>query len=314
MKAITGMYVFSAIVIVSLANSQPTADVNVDLKRLLQPASTIRTGVVDRVGRIDYVAQTGEYRITWRGNDGRLLQTTYTPEWRAKVTLIASVERLQDSTWRYTYTIHNLPRSPHNIVAIYVTTDDAEPVRTLAQKGWRFTGVPQTHKGQAFSFCVDPASEPYAPLAAGQQVCFQLISKHPPAVGTCFVSSDAPLIRVPEEMPSVLADRLPLGLDGGLRGYTLSPSRRLSAESFRTHWRAAIDAGWVGDKQLASRLTMYVERTVAALQSGHRLRAQNALATIQQLALEYNEKLEPEAKVLLLQSLPYLVHRAGSTH
>lgn len=313
MKAITGMYAFSLLVVASLMMSQPAQNLGAEKRRLLHPSATIRTGAVDSIGRIEYVPQTGNYRFTWRGYDGRLVQATYVPGWKARVTLIASAERLQDGTWCYTYTLCNLSDSPQQVTAVHVTTD-AQPLRALVQKGWRFSGVLETHKGNAFEFCVDPGSDPHSPLAAGQQLCLQVFSKDPPAVGICFVSTDAPIMRVPEEMPGELEARLPLGLDGGLRGYTLSPSRRLSAESFMEHWRTAVKAGWVIDKRLVNRLTAQVEQTVKALRRGDRLGAQSALAGVQQLVLQHSQKIEPEAQALLTQSLPYLARRGQSAN
>ena len=302
------MYAFSVLIVASLAMSQPARNLQAEKRRLLQPAATIRTGAIDSIGRIEYAPQTGSYRFTWRGYDGRLVHATYVPEWTARVTLIASAERLQDGTWCYTYTLHNLSDSPHRVTVAHVTTD-AQPLRAIVQKGWRFSGVVETHKGNALQFCVDPGSDPYSPLAAGQQLRLQVYSKDPPAVGICFVGTDAPIMRVPEEMPGDMEARLPLGLDGGLRGYTLSPSQRLSAESFMEHWRTAVKAGWVTDKRLVNRLTVQVERTVKALRRGDRLGAQSALAGVQQLVLQHSQKIEPEAQALLMQSLAYLARR-----
>ncbi len=311
MRRITGTCASSAAIAFLLAVMLiATSSAQADQRRLLQPGATIRTGKVNGVGRIEYIRRTGEYRFIWKGFDGRLVEATYIPEWRAKVTLTASAEALPDGTWRYTYTLHNLPSSPQSVTAVYITSDVA-PLRVLVERGWRFVGWKETYKGTALCLEVDPAAQPYSPLAPGQQLQWHVISGHPPAVGTCFVTTDAPIMRVPEEMPSALADQLPPGLDAGLRGETLSPRQSLSAETFLMHWRTAVKAGWVRDRRLASLLTTQVEQAVKALQRGDNGQAQRVLAAIQQLASEHRAQLEPEAEVLLLQSLPVVARRAG---
>jgi hypothetical protein len=306
MRAITGICVFSLVVMSCVTMAQPATESNPLVKRLLKPAGVIRTGNVDNVGQVRHLKDTGDYLFVWKGLDGRTIQATYVPQWKAQVTLLVSVRRESDNTWRYLYTLRNLPRSPLQVTAVYMLTN-VQPLRVWVEKGWRFVGVVNTYKGKAHEFAENPLVEPSSPLKPGAELRFQVLSEYPPAVTDCFVTTDAPIIRVPEEMPTALADRLPRGFEGGLHGYTLAPTDSLTPERFLAQWRVAIRVGWVTDTPLARQLTEQVEGAVKSVQRGDRSAARDALAAIQKLVGQHQKHIEPEAQALLLESLPYLL-------
>jgi len=306
MRAITGICVFSLVVMSCVTMAQRATESNPPAKRLLKPAGAIRTGNVDNVGQVRYLKDTGDYLFVWKGLDGRTLQATYVPEWKAQVTLLVSVRRESDNSWRYLYTLRNLPRSPLKVTAVYMLTN-VQPLRVWVEKGWRFVGVVDTYKGKAHEFAENPLVGPSSALEPGGELRFQVLSEYPPAVVDCYVSTDAPIIRVPEEMPTVLADQLPHGFEGGLHGCTLAPTDSLTAQRFLEHWRIAIRVGWVTDKPLARQLTEHVEEAVRAVRRGNRSAAREVLAAIQKLVGQHQKHIEPEAQALLLESLPYIV-------
>jgi hypothetical protein len=302
MKATIGMFrsdsLLFALVLVLLS------PVTAFRQPLRKPEFRIKTGQVDDIGRIDYDTKTGDYIFRWKGLDGTEKRAIFIPEWKAKLTVTATVHKTQKG-FRYTYVLTNAPKSPQAVVLFELAmTQEPEDVRV--SHGWKFWGVSETVVGKLASFSTYKG----LPLKPGQSLKIEFFSRFPPGVVKCYAAGDAPIMKVPEEMPGELQDRLPKGIaQSYLWGWTIGPIERVSLPRLFTDWQIAIKEGWVKDEKVARQITKELRQILQMVRQKRSEEVQKRVRTLVQFVRQNRKLFEPEAQALLILTLPYLTGR-----
>lgn len=269
---------------------------------LLKPLQTVRVGKVDNIGAVRYLPKTGDYLFEWTGFRGNKVRAVYVPCSKVRVSVVSSVERAETGEWLYTYRFHHLKESPLRLSWVLLMMDE-EPSRVWVSGGMGFDGIKETYLGRAASFSAHPG------VAPDTVVTIRLLSAHPPLLSRCYVRGDAPLMRVPEEMPTELADLLPPGLNDSVGGHILAPVSSPTPQRLLADWRIVTQEGWVRDERLAMELTGYVQQVVRWLEAGRSGAEPEAIQAIADRVQKQGHLLEPEAQALLRWTIPALLGR-----
>ncbi len=270
---------------------------------LSKPNFRIRTGQVDNIGRIDYDPKTGNYIFQWKGMDRKMKEAVYVPRWKAILTIIATVQS-QPNGFRYTYVLINAPKSPQAINGFgLVISEELKQVRVSL--GWRFRGIVKTTIGKLADFFYEEL-----PLKPGSSLRIEFLSPYPPSIIKCYASGDVPIMRVPEEMPGELEDRLPRGIEETeLRGWTVGPVAKVSFSRLLSDWQVAIKEGWVKDEKVAGRVAQDLRQILLMVNQKRYEQVQRKAKALIQFTKQNQKLLEPEAQALVFFTLPYLINR-----
>lgn len=302
MKAIIGMSVFDSRIIfwaIALTIFGLTSQAFAQRRPLSPPKLSIKTGQVGKIGRIDFDPKTGNYIFTWKGFDGKTKRAVYVPPWKATLTVIAKVKFQPTDNFVYTYTLINSPKSQQSIIGFWLAMSES-PKYVRVPKGWKFFGINLTVFGKFADF-----SGVEKPIKPGQSIAFELASSYPPGVVTCYADTDAPIMRVPEEMPGELEERLVPGSEKRLGGKTVGPYRDLTSTKLLSDWQVAIQEGWVKEKKFAHRVQSILRQIILWERQKRTKEIKGAVSKLMNLAQENLKHMEPEAQALLLISLPY---------
>lgn len=303
MRAITGMLVFDGRIIflaIILMIFNLTLQAFAQRRPLSPPKLRIKTGQVDEIGRIDFDPKTGNYIFTWKGLDGKPKRAIYVPPWKASLTVIAKVKFQPPNNFIYNYNLINSPKSLQSIIGFNLAMSES-PKYVRVTKGWKFFGVNLTAYGKFADF-----SGVEKPMKPGQSIAFEIASSHPPAVVTCYAFTDAPIMRVPEEMPGELEERLPRGFEGLLRGKTVGPFKGLNFNKLLSDWQIAIQEGWVKEKKFANRVRSILKQIMLWERQKQFGKIREAVGELVNFAQKNHKYMEPEAQALLLISLPHV--------
>jgi hypothetical protein len=176
------------------------------------------------------------------------------------------------------------------------------PKYVRVPKGWKFYGILQTVTEKLADF-----SAVKKPIRPGQSVSLEIVSSYPPGVATCYAFTDAPIMRVPEEMPGELAERLPPGSKERLSGKTIAPQKNLTFTKLLSDWQVAIREGWVKDKKFAQEVQSTLRQIILWERQKQIGKVKEAVSKLMHLSQKNLKHMEPEAQALLLISLPHLV-------
>jgi len=309
MKGTTGMFRFEAALTVILA-LMLQAVAHSHRRPLSKPGFRIRIGQVDNIGRVDYDPKTGNYIFRWKGMDGKIKEAVYVPNWKAKVTVIATVLKSHKG-FRYVYVLKNEPNSPQAIDSFLIMMVK-KPEQVSVSHKWRFWGIEETMVGKAATFSIGTPDA--RPLPPGASLRVEFSSHLPPGVTKCYVNGYAPIMRVPEEMPWELEDLLPKGMaQSYLHGWTVAPVENVSFKKLLSDWQIAAKEGWVREGKVAGQIMQALRQISLMVNQKRYEQVQNKVKTLLQFAQKNQKLLEPEAQALLFFTLPYLVDKLQNT-
>ena len=274
---------------------------------LRKPDFRIKTGQVDNIGRINYDPKTGDYILQWIGLDGKPKRATYVPSWKAILTVTATV-RPQGEGFHYVYILSNAPNSPQAVDGFSLKIS-LQPSKVRVSNNWEFWGIEGSMVGKLARFSAHGRLSS-SPLKPGSSLRIEFSSPFPPGVVKCYASGDAPLMRVPEELPQELEDRLPKGMvQEYLFGFTIAPTEKPSLQPLVSDWEISVKEGWVKDEQVGRRLSHELQRILRLVYQKRCREAQGKVNQVIRFAQHNRKLLEPEAQALIFLTLPYLMKR-----
>ncbi len=307
MKVTTGMLHSTKLLLLALllAAFLAPAERLPSRKPLRKPDVLIQTGPANNIGRVDYDPRTGDYIFQWQGLDGKPKRAVYVPPWKAIVTVTAEVRPQEEGGFHYSYVVENAPKSPQAVELFYIEMSRA-PQKVRVPDKWRFRGVNETVVGKLGQF-----STYDAPLKPGSSLKFEFLSPFPPGTVKCYASGDTPMMRVPEELPGELEDRLPKGGMAGsyLRGLTLAPIENPSFARLVSDWNSGVKEGWVREEWVSNQVTQDLKNVLQLVEVRRYRQVAEKVSEIIRFARQNQKLLEPEAQALLVITLPYLTKK-----
>ncbi|MCP9494723.1 MAG: hypothetical protein MSG64_09735 [Pyrinomonadaceae bacterium MAG19_C2-C3] len=205
-----------------------------------------------RVEAVDVKA--GKYAFTWIGYDGKEKVIMYQRPDAIDIILSASVTKMSDGKYLYTYNIHNLPDSKTYLSWFTVQTfaQDVRPVRL--REGVRHLGrmsnaIRFFKDGYWITFGSTYFREDITP---GRSIDVNLESSAPPGlVGCSLTGGKGGLKGVGEHMPTELENAIP-GYEAWLRSYTIGPIENLENQSAEERTKYVLESlplmqqlGWI---------------------------------------------------------------------
>jgi hypothetical protein len=194
-----------------------------------------KTGKVltyDHEPRVDLLDEkTGKYAFKWIGYDGKEKTVIFQRGDVLDVIVSASVTKVSDQQYSYTYQVQNLPSSATYLKRFMVQNFASDVVPE--KSGVFFVlevskSIHQFREGHWLSF--SDASD-HVQIDPGQAVTVHLTSSAPPGLVECRATIETSLLAPPdEEMPSALEDLLPR-YEEFPKGYTIGPVEDLKARS-----------------------------------------------------------------------------------
>jgi hypothetical protein len=258
-------------------------------------------------GEIRYDTKSGNYLFRWKGMDGRLKQAIYTPPWRVRVVVIASVQRTPQKTFLYRYTVQVLRDSPQSLSSFTLLTDaPVEAVRVVPKPRGSVlisVGAYPKHSRPMIEFGFE------RPLKPSGQCQVEFHSSLPPSVGSCYATGDVPLMRVPEELPGVLEQLLPRPGADEVRGVTIVPMQRPSLERLVQDWQVALTEGWV-EPRVGREVAIRLQQLAAQRRQGEGKAAEQMGADLQRWLSARREACLPEAYALISETLPFVLEHS----
>jgi hypothetical protein len=303
MREITGMLLFSQ-------TEQRRS--STQRKPLQPPANPLPVGRVRKDGEeaeIRYDTKSGNYLFRWKGTDGRPKQAIYTPPWRVLVVVIAEVQHAPQQTFLYRYTVQVLPDSPQSLRAFTLLTDaPVQAVRVVqAPRGPVSTvvGTYPKHRCPIVEFGFMQSLRP------SERCQVEFRSLLPPGINSCYALGEAPLMRVPEELPSVLEALLPRPGADEARGLTIVPVQLPSIERLVQDWQVALAEGWV-ERRVWREVANRLQQLLAQLRRGQRDTAKQIGTGLHHWLLARREACLPEAFALISETLPFVLAHSKS--
>jgi len=260
-------------------------------------------------GEIRYDTKSGNYLFRWKGMDGRLKQAVYTPPWRVRVVVIATVKRISQQTFLYRYTVQVMRDSPQSLSSFTLLTD--APVQAV-----RVVQVPRDHVSIAVGTYPKHARPMVEfgfvqPLRPSERCQVEFRSSLPPCIGNCYALGDAPLMRVPEELPGVLEQLLPRPGAAEVCGLTIVPGQLPSLQRLVQDWQVALTEGWV-EPRVGREVAIRLQQLVAQQRQGRDKAAEQMSTGLHRWLLARREACLPEAFALISVTLPFVLEHSQS--
>jgi len=196
--------------------------------------------------------KTGKYAFKWIGYDGKEKTVIFQRSDVLDVIVSASVTKVSDQQYSYTYQVQNLPSSASYLKRFMVQNfaSDVVPEKSgvffvleVSKSSYQF------REGHWLSF--SDASD-HVQIDPGQAVTVHLTSSAPPGLVECRATIETSLLAPPdEEMPSALENLLP-GYEEFPKGYTIGPNESLKTLSSSDRVKYVLeklpqirDLGWI---------------------------------------------------------------------
>lgn len=203
-----------------------------------------------RVEAVDVKA--GKYALKWIGYDGKEKVIMYQRPDAIDIIVSASLTKMPDGKYLYTYNIHNLPDSGTYLSGFQVQNfaQDVRPIKLREGYIGRMSNVIKLYKdGQWISFGFTYFGDEVTP---GRDINVQLESSSPPGlVGCSLTGGKGGLKGVGEHMPTELENAIP-GYEAWLRSYTIGPIENLKNQSVEERTKYVLERlpqmqqlGWI---------------------------------------------------------------------
>ncbi len=276
-------------------------------KPLQPPQKPIPIGRVQaegEAGDIRYDSKSVTYIFRWQGADGRLKQAVYTPPWRVRVIVAATVQRTRQDLFLYRYTVQVLPNSPQSLWMFTLLVDaPVQAVRGVQVPRGRVSitmGTYPKYRRPMVEFRFEPSLQP------SQHCQVEFLSQLPPGIGPCYARGESPLMRVPEELPGVLQNLIPRPGQDEARGITVVPVPKPTIEQLIQDWQTVLTEGWV-EQRVGREVANRLQQLMQQVRSGDSGSARQRGEELRRWLLTQQKACLPEAVALISETLLFLL-------